>query len=182
MAKTRSSLVLGLSPRVCNALALLLLGMFAQTGCNKSSTSADVLGKPIEFKAGGNSEAYRVTGWSTTETNFTWTEGTSAKLALPVPANAGALVLKMTMAGLVHEPGLPFQPVEVYANGQKIADWQVGSNSEFTTPVSAEMTKDGGTLSIEFRIPKAVSPKSLGISVDERVLGLCVRSLQLAKA
>ena len=85
------------------------------------------------------------------------------------------------MAALIHEPELPFQPVEVYANGQKIVEWEVGNTAEFVATIPGEITKNGGALDIEFRTPKAVSPKTLGINADPRVLGICVRSVELAK-
>lgn len=182
MAKIPFLPVMGLSRSVCSALVLLLLSVLAQTGCNTSSNSADVIGQRIEFKSGGNSERYRISGWSATEAQFTWSEGTSAKLALPIAAKAGALTLKLTIAALVKEPELPFQPVELYANGQKITDWQVGDTAEFSASIPAEVIGDSRTLTIEFRTPKAVSPKSLGLNADTRVLGICVHSLQLVKA
>lgn len=157
-------------------------------GCQKSNETAvpaaddSVLGKVIHFNAAGGSEGYRVAGWSKAEADFTWTEGTSAKLSLPLAKGSGPLALKITMAALVREPDLPFQPVEVYANGQKIADWQVGENAQFAATIPAEITKDGGTVMIELRTPKAISPKALGTSADTRVLGVCVRTVEVAKS
>jgi hypothetical protein len=164
-------------------LAMLFPGLLAQFGCNNSNetANADVIGQRIEFKSGSNSERYRVSGWSAAEPNFTWSEGTSAKVALPIGANAGALTLKLTTAALIKGPELPFQPVEVYANGKKIADWQVGDVAEFSATIPADMTTDTRALTIEFRTPKAVSPKSLGLNSDTRALGICVHSLELVK-
>jgi hypothetical protein len=90
--------------------------------------------------------------------------------------------LKMIVGALFHEPDLPVQPVEVYANGQKIAEWQVGIAAEFSATIPGEITKAGGTLALEFRMPKATTPKALGVNADTRVLGICVQSLQLTKA
>ncbi len=179
------------SGTVLAGLAVLLLGLIAQIGCNKSNESAsnspsnsattDVVGKRIEFKSGGNSEPYRVSGWSTTETEFTWSEGTSAKVTLPISPSPGGLSLKVTMAALIHDPELPFQPVEIYANGQKIVELQVGDTAEFVAAIPGEIAKNGGALTIEFRMPKAVSPKALGLNADPRVLGVCVRSMELVR-
>jgi hypothetical protein len=171
------------------ATAVMLLGLIAEVGCNKSdqtssasdSLTGDVVGQRIEFKAGAQSERYRMSGWSASEPNFTWSEGTSAKLALPISAAAGGLMLKVNMASLNHPPDLPFQPVELYANGQKVAEWQVANAAEFTATIPGEITKSGGTLTLEFRTPKAASPKSLGVNADPRVLGICLTSLELTK-
>ena len=83
------------------------------------------------------------------------------------------------MSALTNPPELPFQPVEVLAHQKEIAQWQVSSPGEFTVIIPAEAVS-AGTLEIEFRTPKAFSPKSLGKSEDARVLGICVHWLELA--
>ena len=85
------------------------------------------------------------------------------------------------MAALVKEPELPFQPVEVEANGQKIAEWQVGDPAEFTAAIPRDITTAGGDLTITFKTPKATSPKALGVNPDPRVLGICCFEMELSK-
>jgi hypothetical protein len=85
----------------------------------------------------------------------------------------------MTLLGLTQQPSLPFQPVEVYVKDKKIADWQVSASAQFTADISAELTKGSKTLDVEFRIPKATSPKALGMNADPRVLGICAYSIEL---
>jgi len=187
-AQTSSRLKLRLETWV-SVLAVIGMSLLGPTGCGKSdqgpsapnAAASDVVGQRIEFKTGGNSEPYRVSGWSKTETEFTWTEGTAAKLALPISANPAGLKLKLITGALIHEPDFPSQPVEVYANGQKVSEWQVGNAAEFVATVPGEITKAGGTLTLEFRTPKATSPKALGVNADTRILGICVRSLELTK-
>lgn len=136
-----------------------------------------VVGQLIQFTS--DSERYRVSGWSKTEGNYAWSEGTSARLALPIPVDAGPLTLKMTLRGLTHPAALLSQPVEVYVKDQKIADWQVADTAALTARIPAELTKGTKTLNLEFRIPKATSPKTLGMNADTRVLGICVYSIEL---
>ncbi len=166
-----------------SAFALLLLG-----GCDRSKPGADNSGPPevqygskITFGKGGNSEPYKSTGWSTTEEKFTWSEGTSAQLRIPVPASSEPVSLKMRIAALIKPPDLPFQPVEVFINDQKIAEWQVGDTSEFTAAIPHDLTKHGGALKILIKTPKATSPKALGINPDPRVLGVCCFDLEMSK-
>lgn len=168
--------------RIGLAMLLCACDKAPQSPANaNNSTNTDSVGQKIQFSQGGNSEHYRVSGWSHTETDFTWTEGTSAKLELPVPSTAGPWILKVLMSGLIQPPARTSQPVEVYANDQKIAEWQVGSVSEFSATIPGEVTKPGGTLMLEFRTPNATSPKALGMNADTRILGICVRSLELTK-
>jgi hypothetical protein len=77
-------------------------------------------------------------------------------------------------AALIQTPQLPVQPVEVFANGKKIADWQVGNTAQFSAVVPAEALKPGENLEIEFK-----TPKELGQREDPRVLGICRRNIQL---
>lgn len=153
-------------------LAMLLVG------CGDGG----VVGQQIKFGKGGDSERYRVSGWSHTEDNFTWTEGTSAKLSLPIGKEPGPLNLTVNMSGFAQPPQLTSQPVEVLVNGQKLADWEAGSIArEYSVSVPADAIKGGGTIEIEFRTPKATSPKSVGLNEDPRVLGIGVFALELSK-
>jgi hypothetical protein len=144
-------------------------------------------GTKVSFGTGGNSEPFRVSGWSGTEEESTWTEGTSAVLTMRVSPTTDPVVLKMKLAGLTKDPDLPFQPVEVYINDQKVADWHVADTAEFSAAIPQTMTNSRGVLGsyrvlrITLKIPKAVSPKALGLSDDPRVLGVSCIDLQLVK-
>jgi hypothetical protein len=138
-------------------------------------------GTLIDFTAGGNSDRLKVSGWSTPETGFTWTEGTAAILAMRVPPTDSPVTLKMKAAGSIKEPELPFQPVEVYVNNEKIGDLQVANTAEFSAPIPQGLTKGGGLLTIALRTPKAASPKTLGLNEDTRVLGIRLFNIELSK-
>ena len=146
-----------------------------------SSTPSSVVGTSIQFNTGGNSERYRISGWSQTEKEWTWSEGKSAQLALPVPSDPGALTLVIRMGALVNRPALPYQVVEVLANGQKIADWEVADTADFGALIPGEVTRSRGILNIELRVPKATSPKALGLTDDSRILGVRVYSVELKR-
>jgi hypothetical protein len=166
------------------ALALLSL-----SGCSRServttnpSNPAEIpFNTKITFGLGGSSEIYKSSGWSKTEEKFTWTEGMSAQLRLPVAATNEPVALKIRMAALIKPLDLPSQPVEIYINGQKIAEWQVGDTAEFVAEIPHDLTKLGGVLAINIKTPKAISPKALGLSADPRVLGICCFDLELSK-
>ena len=156
------------------ALTVMLLG-----ACGEKS----VVGRQIHFGQGGGSEPYRTSGWSHTEQKFTWSEGNSAKLSLPIGKESGPLNLNVALGAFTHLPELPSQPVDVFVNGQKLAEWQVTANpAGYYVTIPADKITGVRTLEIEFRTPKAISPKSVGLSEDSRVLGVCVASLELAKA
>lgn len=138
-------------------------------------------GTKIEFGLGGNSEPFKASGWSKAEAKFTWSEGTAAVLRVKVAPTEGTVALKMTLAALIKEPELPFQPVEVAVNDEKIADWEVGKTDVFTAAIPHNITKVGGVLTITFRTPKSTSPKALGLNEDPRILGICCLNFELSK-
>jgi hypothetical protein len=88
----------------------------------------------------------------------------------------------MKLTGLVKAPELPYQLVDVQANGTRVASWQVGADSEFTAAIPAELVKKGGTLRIELRIPQSTSPKKLGLGSDDRFLGVSLSELEINSA
>lgn len=171
--------------------AYVLLSAFAllpQVACNRPESGTDTPAPPelqygtkIIFGKGGNSEPYKSAGWSSTEEKFTWSEGTSAQLRFLVPASTEPVSLKMTIGALIKPPELAAQPVEVFINDQKVADWQVGDTSEFRAAIPPDLTKSGGALKILIKTPRATSPKALGINADPRVLGVCCFDLEISK-
>jgi hypothetical protein len=143
----------------------------------------DVVGQTIRFGQGGKSEGLRTSGWGDTEKDFTWTIGNSATLSLPVPSATGALTVRVKMSGMVNPPSFTAQPVEVVANGQKVADWQVGALADFQATIPADQVKSAnGVLKLEFRTPKAMSPKSVNQGDDARVLGVCCWEVQVSQS
>lgn len=175
--------------------ALSVLGAFSiclgLAGCGRpddqiatgdgSTTQSDIFGKVIHFDATHEAEPYKVSGWSGTETNFTWTEGKAAVLALPIPANAGRLRLRVLVSAYTHPPELPSQSVEVYANGRKVAAWEVANPADNVAEIPGEITAKSTTLTIQFRTPKATAPAAFSAKPDPRVLGICCHEMELTK-
>lgn len=139
-------------------------------------TSLDTL---INCGIGGGSAPYLVSGWSYPEADFTWSDGPAATVAFQIPQTTAPLKLTAGLGGMCVDPVLPFQPTEVYANGRKIADWQVSAPAEFSAQIPPEIAQQGGMLNIEFRMPKAASPKSMRTGGDTRMLGVRCYTLRL---
>lgn len=172
--------------RIASGAALIAFSLILAS-CGKpdgasagSSASQDVYNKQFNFGTSGNSASIKTSGWSKAEEQFTWTEGKTATLVVPIAPTDAHVTLRVRAAGMIKEPEFPTTPVEVDVNGQKVADWSVGNTAPFTAPIPPEMTKSGGKLTVTFKIPKAASPKELGKGEDPRVLGLCVFDLELS--
>ena len=148
---------------------------------NRSSSSY-AFDDVIKFGVGAGSERFRGEGWSYTEQQFTWTIGQSAKLVFSIPGSDQSPTLHVRLAAFTKVPEVPWQPVEVYVSGQKLADWTVSADAEeFTAVIPVELVKSPGELKVELKTPKAISPKSMGLSADERLLGVCCYELSITK-
>jgi hypothetical protein len=141
------------------------------------------LGTIVSFGSRGDSGRFKDGGWSGADKEFTWTTGKSAKLQFSIANSEAPLTLKMRLLGFTKAPELPFQPVEVDVNGQKVADWDVGGElTDFVATIPNEIIKDGSELNIELKTPKATTPQSFGGSADTRVLGVSCWELVISKA
>ena len=146
------------------------------------SSSSYAFDDVIKFGVGAGSERFRREGWSHTEQQFTWTIGQSAKLVFSIPGSDQSPTLHVRLAAFTKVPEVPCQPVKVYVSGQKLADWTVSADAEeFTAVIPVELVKSPGELKVELKTPKAISPKSMGVSADERLLGVCCYELSITK-
>jgi hypothetical protein len=172
-------------------VALLLLGCLYFTACGRpdgqvSTTDTPkeppgIVGRIIHFDSSNEAAPYKVAGWSGLERKFTWTEGKAAVLALPVSADAGAMKLRLSASAFIHPPELTSQPVEVYANGEKIADWNIAGTEDNFATIPKEIATKATTLTVQFRTPQAASPAQFSPTADQRVLGLCCYELELTQ-
>jgi hypothetical protein len=140
-------------------------------------------GTVVTFGTPGDSPAYKLSGWHNQEETFTWTGKVPARLGFQLPPTTKPLNVKMLSAALTHPTKLPRQPVELHANGRKVADWQVGPDLEtFNAQIPAEVLSQNGLLKLEIVSPKAVTPNALGLSLDLRTLGVQVHELTITEA
>ncbi|HSH40002.1 MAG TPA: hypothetical protein VK993_14610 [Chthoniobacterales bacterium] len=151
------------------------------TNAAATDPEAYTLGSVLRFGSDGEVERFLVRGWSNPEPGWRWTEGKAAVIELKVPPTQAPLTIRARMSGVANPPELPFQPTEVFANGKQIARWEVAELADFQATIPAEIAAGGGPLLLEFRIPKAVSPKELGLGDDPRALGLCWHELEIAQ-
>ena len=149
-------------------------------GSQLSGTTAYSYNAKISFAQGGDAARYQISGWSHAEAEGTWTDGGTAKLAFAIPPSEKDVVLKATMSGFTKAPELPTQSVDVFVNGQQAAHWEIAVKGLVQLLIPAAATREGN-LQLEFRLAKAASPASLGISADKRQLGLRFYDLEIVK-
>ena len=173
----------------CAAAAVML----AMLGCGKDDPAKSSVARPrlqvcdyemtIFFGAGGDSERFRLLGWSNTEGGFTWTDGIGASLGLKLPYSEHPVRMNLKAAGMNAPGRVPFQPVDVAINGEKIASWEVADEKVHTAIIPQRFVNGPETFFfIDFYMPKATSPAQVGQGPDGRRLGLRVVDLSFEKA
>ncbi|MBA3835075.1 MAG: hypothetical protein H0X53_04375 [Sphingomonas sp.] len=147
-----------------------------------TGTRAYNIGTLVRFGQAAGSEAYRVQGWSVSEPDGTWTDGNTAVLELQTPRTRQPLLLRARVTPMRQLPDVPSQPTDVYANGELVAQWDVSDGpADYRAKLPAEIIARSETLRLEFRIPRAISPKAAGASEDARQLGLWWSEMQIVE-
>ncbi len=136
-------------------------------------------GIPLKFGQGENGGRYKLSGWHDAEPTYTWTGAQPAVLGLRIPKTNNPLWVTLIANGNILPPQLPTQPTELYANGQKVAEWQISGRDEFHATIPASALNPNGVLSLELRTAKATSPQALGVNNDARPLGIACYELAI---
>jgi hypothetical protein len=111
-------------------------------------------------------------GWVQSSEDWgVWSLGNEAVLELPIPKNP-IRSLNLNLRAFVN-PKHPIQDVFITVNNEKQLYFQLNKfDQNFINLAIPESAKEMGTLKVKIEIPKAESPKSLGISEDDRKLGV----------
>ena len=136
------------------------------------------IGETIEFsqKAFGRRE-FLLEGWAPYgEAWGTWSGGVSASLLLPVPAGNPKMV-NLTVRAFVNEKH-PKQQGDVYINGALVKHFELKdfASNLIEVPIFPSVQKDE-FFKLELKIQSPASPKALGMSEDNRLLGVGLVSL-----
>jgi hypothetical protein len=133
----------------------------------------------FDFSETGNGSAIMQDGWSFSEPEYTWTVGKNAQLILPLITD-GSKDLNLTISAIpfIHGEELNQQVVIVRSGGDELTQWTMDQPGEYVVNIPSEYNKNG-LVSIDFEIPNATSPISVGFNQDERVLGIAVQWIQV---
>ncbi|MGO8867120.1 MAG: hypothetical protein ACLQME_11520 [Alphaproteobacteria bacterium] len=143
------------------------------------------LGETVRFGIGGDAEAYMTSGWSGPEAWGRWSVGRTAQLVLRVdPPSSGDLQLDAVVGALI---GGARQSVSatIAVNGVTVGEWHFAGGSgpaPRQVIVPRHLVSGTGDMVVEFTVDDPVSPAALGMSSDERELGLSFASLAVKAA
>lgn len=170
-------------------IILAALGVCLLPGCKKASpkkaaqsapASDYKFGEVISFGRNGRSDTFKGGGWGETQAELTWTNGDSARVTVVTPDSEKPLRLRMRLSGFINPPWLPFQPVEVFVNDEKVADWEVSDEADYVAMIPPSIANHVRQM-IELRMPQATSPKVLRLSNDARTLGVCCYEMAITE-
>jgi hypothetical protein len=118
-------------------------------------------------------------GWSTPEAWGTWSEGHDAEIALRVAPDASAIIIDVLAFAM--PPNLS-QRVIISVNGVEVLSTRLTQvqGNQLEIPLDAAIRKalvDDARLTIQLHLPDAISPKSLGLNDDARVMELGLKTL-----
>ncbi|MEF9438631.1 MAG: hypothetical protein L0922_07850 [Candidatus Mariimomonas ferrooxydans] len=171
---------------LCRDCYLILEGTDSVENRRKQFLKGDALkwGTVINFAEGGNAENYKVAGWGSAEGTFTWTEGKTASLNIPISVtNAPFVILKAGLSAFLSPGKVDKQTVRILINNKAAGIWvfvkpELQEKSLF---IPRDLLMKSNDIEISFHIPDAVSPAQLGFNNDKRVLGLAIRTIELTE-
>lgn len=134
---------------------------------------------PITTEGIPTSTPYGLCGtWSKPESWGTWTDGSLAKIYIPI-ANAKSSNIELSFQAFVNG-NHPIQKIEYSTDGKdfKDATFSQFKGNQITIPISTKAHQDGFIL-VEIRLLNSVSPKSLGYGDDARQLGIGLTKLEI---
>jgi hypothetical protein len=140
------------------------------------------IGDTIDFSREGESDAVVGNGWAGQEDKFRWTLGTRAEIRFILrPSPAERFVLRFAGSAFL-SASRPQQSVVVLVNDRETArfTFQAGEKPpDMTVPVEASRLGPDRQVSITLLINDPRSPKELGLSGDDRALGILLQSISI---
>lgn len=151
----------------------------------RASASRDApyrVGTSIDARRGGSAPLFLRRGWAAPEEAGTWSIAEVAELRLPLHGlrSGRGLAMQARVRPMVG-PGHEKVAVTLLANGRTVRSWSLDAAraTDLECTIAADLLEQHGPLALEFRIDRPCSPRSIGLSVDARTLGILLVSLTL---
>jgi len=126
----------------------------------------------IDFAAGGNSEAFRRTGWYASEPRHSWTQGRESTLEFPRPNVPGTYLMLIELGPFVWREKLPAQRLSVLVNGREIGNFTLREAGTVECRIPWALIESREWVSVAFRHPDAAVPHAISGVPDHRELAL----------
>ncbi|EWS65941.1 hypothetical protein Y695_00797 [Hydrogenophaga sp. T4] len=161
----------------CNSLSKTDISIISSNCLEERYSKASDCRAGFDFSAGSGVPASLLQGFGTSEKRGRWTNGKLASFScnnLGAPLTRVKLDIAPFIAGIIKS-----QRLGISINGIQSTPLELSAARDFRNPIVIEIPKEveSKRYSISFEIPNAASPKSLGLSEDNRELGFRLRSI-----
>lgn len=143
-----------------------------------SRYSALAVDRPVEFGTPA-ADRYLGSGWSRPEATFRWTEGPRAEIVFALQGVEQA-ELRLSLRPFLAPGRLDRQMVALRLNGVPVARWALERPEVRSLVLPPAAVRPENVLVLE--LPDAASPARLGVSRDERELGVAVEWMRVVRA
>ncbi len=144
----------------------------------------DPAGGVIDCSIKGNLDQYQVSGFTTPDQGFVYTDQPEAVLQAGGPPARRDVLMDIRAWAYIAPPGVTSQPMDLWVNGVRVGRAVIDSDVErdvvLRIPASAWNLRRPSLLVMSF--PSARSPTQLGINGDPRILGWGVRAISVRYA
>jgi hypothetical protein len=130
--------------------------------------------------ASPDADRYLWLGWGLPENGFRWTTGKEARLVFGLEA-VDDLALQMNVAPLLVSGKVNEQVLQIELNGRLLNSAVLNKQEYVDLTVTLPRAALQKQNVLTFRLPQATSPESLGLSIDQRQLGLAVKRLEFRR-
>lgn len=135
----------------------------------------------VDFSARGNAATYCSDGWCQPEPSLTWTDGLSARMSFLVKEPQSDVSLTLNCMPFLVDGKVNFQELHVFINFLRVGFFVVSESKAIELLIPAYII-NRPELIIDFYLPRACSPASVGVASDLRVLGLAASQLVMAES
>jgi phosphoglycerol transferase len=139
------------------------------------------VGDTIFFSRIGDGMTVIGKGWSGQEEEFRWTESPRAEIRFRLVPFNGQITLLLSATALLTQ-SRPSQRLIVLVNGHEAAQYKFILDQplhDMMVPIDPAWIKNDHLVQLTLAVDDNRSPKDLGISSDERTLGVLVRSITI---
>jgi hypothetical protein len=146
---------------------------------NRSATVVQT----VDFSANGDWKKFVRSGWgSSSDGEFTWTEGMESGIDLLLPEAAAGTTRVLRFEVYPFLPGaIPLRRVTVLAGDTVLTTWRIGAEGWNSWDVPVPPLPPGTPLRLTLRQEDTRSPRELGVGADPRHLALAVRRIEVVE-
>ena len=137
------------------------------------------LGAIVIFSATGNYRRYVQNGWSFAESNHVWTSGKNASLSFKTAQPGSDPTIEIEMSPFLAPPRVTRQRLTLFVNGEEVGRPEIAAPGKVQLKVPRDLWMKKTPAIVEFILPDAVSPSSIGYNNDTRMLALAFKSLTI---